>query len=179
MKNMCQWIIGFCLCAYVVIAHPAQFHEKVTGKQVTGKIQEVSPTSITLHSGRYILGENMKVTQVEYLKSPAVLEEFAFVSYQGGELTKLPDWFPEAFGIGDTTAAGVLRRSRQNPDHHFIQANRRMFRLPLEGVSSVKCHHELKALPELKLNQKILIITGTDGEETIVKAICLFPVTKD
>jgi len=179
MKNLCQWIITFFAGGLALSGHPAQFHEKVQGKLISGRVIKVSENRIHLDKGDYTFLEGMKITKIETLQKPTDLKEFAFVGYSGGELTSLPDWYPLAFRVGETTAAGVLRRSRQNPDKHFILANRRIFRLPEEGVRRIKKHVELKEIPKLHKNQQIYLIAEHVDGNNIANAICIVPFSND
>lgn len=160
-------------------AHPAQFHEKVAGKLVSGTVVNFSKERILLDNGEYTLSEDVKITRIEIVQELAELEEFAFVRYSGGELVSLPDWYPAPFRVGDTTAAGVLRRSRQNPKLHFIQANRRIFRLPEGGVRGVKKHFELKEIPLLQVKQRVHLIAEEVDGRYVANAICIVPMKKE
>lgn len=155
--------------------HPAKFHEKVPGKIQVGHVVAFSGDHLELNNAEMSLGPDLKVTRVERKATPRDLEEFVFVEYSGGELTELPPWFPRDFNIGETSAAGVLRRSRQNPDLHFIQANRRMFRLPADRDFAVWKHVELEKVPELEIGQKVLIIFEEKVGHGMAGALCLFP----
>ena len=179
MQNLCQWIIAVIVCSQFLGAHPAQFHEKVAGKLISGRVVEQTEAKIVLDKGEYTLGSDVKITKIEIVQKPAQLEEFSFVGFSGGELVSLPDWYPTPFQVGETTAAGVLRRSRKNPELHFIQANRRIFRLPEGGVRGVKKHVELKDLPMLQNNQKVYLIAEKLEDRNVANAICVVPVKKD
>ena len=163
------------LCPSPSVGHPAKFHKKVTGEIQTGRIVKASDQRILLNIGEVALPGELKVTRIEKVAKPRDLEEFVFVEYAGGELTELPPWFPREFRVGDTSAAGVLRRSRQNPDLHFIQANRRMFRLPTDRGFAVWKHVELKGLPSLQEGQKVLVICGEKDGQKVAGAVCVFP----
>ena len=176
MSNFCQWLIGFALSAVCIFGHPAQLHEKVKGELLSGRFVSVVEGKLVLTSGEYILAEEVKITQVKKLAKPGELKDFSFVEYVGGELTNLPDWYPRDFRVGETSAVGVLSRSRRNPELHFIRANRGIFKLPQE-VSGVHQHVELETLPALEKDQKVLVITENVNGKNLANAVCIFPVT--
>ena len=174
MCNFCQWLIGFVLFATGVFGHPAQLHEKVKGELHTGRFVSVIEGQLVLTSGVYTLAKEVKMTEVKTLAKPGDLEDFCFVEYAGGELTNLPDWFPEDFRVGETSAVGVLSRSRRTPDLHFIRANRGIVKLPAK-VSGVHQHVDLKKLPPLDKGQKVLVIAEEVEGKRMANAVCIFP----
>lgn len=176
MRYFCQWLIVCVLCVTGVCGHPAQLHEKVKGELRTGRVVSASEEKLVLTSGVFTLAKEVKVTQVKKLTKPGELKDFCFVEYVGGELTNLPDWFPKDFRVGETSAVGVLSRSRRTPDLHFIRANRGIFKLP-EKVSGVHQHVELEKLPSLSKDQKVLVIAEEVDGNTVANAVCIFPLS--
>jgi hypothetical protein len=155
--------------------HPAEFHQKVDGKILVGRIAGEGEGRVVLDKGSFDLGGEAKFSQVGRIAKPGDLEEFAFVEFVGGVLTELPPWFPREFKVGETSGAGVLRRSRQNPNLHFIQANRRLLRIPEDRDIEVWKHVELDKLPELETGRKVLLIVQeTDGRK-VAGAVCVYP----
>ena len=118
--------------------------KRCLGRSGLGGVETSSENKLLLSKREVVLSPRTKVTRVEPVAKPRDLEEFVFAEYMGGVLTELPPWFPREFQVGETSAAGVLRRSRQNPDKHFIQANRRMFRLPTDRDFEVWKHVEME-----------------------------------